>query len=122
MVDGSIRTAARVVAGGASVRIADGVAQLTNGKYAAPAAPGSALMNTVMLSDAIAYGDVNGTPTAAVPFNYTLNVIDSGDLRQSASQQFFGSIAAHISITAIIYWRTRLTKRIFFATESISVN
>lgn len=44
----------------------DGVATLANGKYSAPAAPGSASMNTVFLGDEIAYGDVDGVPAAAL--------------------------------------------------------
>ncbi len=44
----------------------DGVAKLDGGKYSAPAAPGSASMNTVDLTNLVAYGDLNGTPSAAV--------------------------------------------------------
>lgn len=44
----------------------DGAAKLTDGKFSAPGAPGTPLMNTVFLGNEIAYGDVNGTPSAAV--------------------------------------------------------
>ena len=44
----------------------DGVAKLVNGKYSAPAELGTPLRNTVFLSNAIAYGNVGGTPSAVV--------------------------------------------------------
>lgn len=44
----------------------DGIAQLTNGKFSAPAAPGAASMNVVFLSNQIAYGTVDGVPSAAL--------------------------------------------------------
>ncbi|MCC7161504.1 MAG: META domain-containing protein, partial [Anaerolineae bacterium] len=44
----------------------DGVVTLTDGKYSAPAAPGSASMNTVSLGKAIAYGEIDGIPSAAL--------------------------------------------------------
>ena len=44
----------------------DGAVKLTDGKFSAPAAPDTPLMNTVFLGNEIAYGDVNGVPSAAV--------------------------------------------------------
>jgi heat shock protein HslJ len=43
-----------------------GVAQLRNGEYREPAAPGSAIETWVILTDQSAYGDLNGQPAAAV--------------------------------------------------------
>lgn len=40
--------------------------QLMDGKYSEPAAPGSASMNEIVLTDQIAYGEVDGVPSAAV--------------------------------------------------------
>lgn len=44
----------------------DGSATLVNGKYSAPAAPGSASMNSVFLGNQIAYGEIDGVPAAAL--------------------------------------------------------
>lgn len=48
------------------VMIPDDSFILTNGTFSEPAAPGSASMTQVMLTDQIAYGDLNGVPSAAV--------------------------------------------------------
>lgn len=45
---------------------ANNQAQLKDGKYSENAAPGSALMATVDATNEIAYGDVNGVPSAAI--------------------------------------------------------
>lgn len=44
----------------------DGTAPLTNGEYSEPAAPGSATMTTVRLTDHIAYGQLENQDAAAV--------------------------------------------------------
>ena len=44
----------------------NGTAPLTNGQYSEAAAPGSATMTTVSLTDNIAYGQLNGQDAAAV--------------------------------------------------------
>lgn len=44
----------------------DGVARLTDGKFTTPSAEGSELMNTVWLTNELAFGEINGTPSAAV--------------------------------------------------------
>lgn len=44
----------------------DGVATLVNGKFSTPGAPNTPLMNSVFLGNEIAYGEINGTPSAAV--------------------------------------------------------
>lgn len=41
-------------------------ATLTNGKFSEPAAPGTPLTTEVTLTDQIAYGELNGVPSAAV--------------------------------------------------------
>ena len=44
----------------------DGTAPLTNGEYSEEAAPGSATKTTVRITNNIAYGELNGQPSAAV--------------------------------------------------------
>lgn len=46
--------------------VPDGKVTVVNGKFSAPAAPNTPLMTTLDLTGQIAYGDLNGTPSAAV--------------------------------------------------------
>ncbi len=48
------------------VMMSDDSYALQDRKFTEPAAPGTPLMTKVMLTDQIAYGDLNGAPSAAV--------------------------------------------------------